>query len=524
MLTSQSQLVPSDPLRASLDFFDQDVAPEVYTEERRGDHFQNSLKRERNFNIPYWAKVIASSAPSEREELIRRSEKAVAVINDVMVANGGKFEDWKVRAYLQARERWLTTSECSNEEIQRIALQLFKEPNEIKKALLHIERAFEACGHLRIRFQSLVKSPLPEHELILTNADEAVRNFRHMEMDLPKGENSKQIWQLFQKAGMRPGSKFVWTKVPARVTGAFKMYARHGLKATFQGVPGNYVVTLAPRCPPKNSNAAPKKPSPDQFDLNKWQWVIRSETLTNNPYWSKYFSGLPIAEREALIQACKRATKELFEILASNRGLFTQSQFAKYELGTDPDRRVTRAIAACEQLRIPVQIMVAGPISKKYLRTSTEFRALDLDSKPCKSIGDLVRYFRGKAPGETAVLTGGPPERNRVHSQAMARGLAVGVEGAYGNRLVTFKDYDDTIKSKVHGALITQRDLSKDDYLISNRHTQLVEGGPSVYVEGCKSTLYRQLNRYFGAKSCSIFKNGKGWDVKLLRITNAKEK
>ena len=193
------------------------------------------------------------------------------------------------------------------------------------------------------------------------------------------------------------------------------------------------------------------------------QTSIEKEIRINQPYWRKTNSSLSPEERQSWLDEQEEARKSL----AGRKRLIPVRMVEDYlkRLGAggddliskpvgsgsdeiDPaDHEVHPALVSCRVLRIPFQTVVDGklpddPRLAKADEDITVLRRTDLGLDKVATPGDVAEYFRNLRDREGAQVVVFRGLRKAAHmvKEIRFKGVNVTLEGAYGNRVATFRN------------------------------------------------------------------------------------
>jgi hypothetical protein len=198
---------------------------------------------------------------------------------------------------------------------------------------------------------------------------------------------------------------------------------------------------------------------------------IEKEIRINQPYWRKTNSSLSPEQLQSWLNEQEMARNSLagmkrpIPVRAVEAYLESLSpggnKLASKLTGLCSDeidqayRTVHLALVSCGVLRIPFQTVVDGklpadPYLAKADQEVVDLRQMDLGLTKVKAAKDVVEYFRKIAnpQGAQVVVYGGSTKAGKLLNEIRAKGANVTLEGAYCNRVATFKNSTEPKKKK----------------------------------------------------------------------------
>src|ERR1035437_5331416 len=201
------------------------------------------------------------------------------------------------------------------------------------------------------------------------------------------------------------------------------------------------------------------------------QTSIEKEIRINQPYWRRINSRLSPEQLQSWLDEQETArkslagTKNLIPVRMVEAYLDSlmprENKLASKLTGLCSDgidqayKTVHLALVSCGVLRILFQTVVDGrlpadPHLAKADEEVVDLRQMNLGLPKVKAAKDVAKYFRKIAnpQGAQVVVYGGLTKAGKMLNEIRAKGANVTLEGAYGNRVATFKNSTEPKKKK----------------------------------------------------------------------------
>lgn len=131
------------------------------------------------------------------------------------------------------------------------------------------------------------------------------------------------------------------------------------------------------------------------------------------------------------------------------------------------------------------------------------------------SVADCAKYLLLRSEGDQCILTGGPAANYHVKESAIKCGVRVTSSGEYGKRIVTLVEVTDSRKEQVRGYSASAPDKKIS---FSQAIGDGIEVGETVFCQGNRATITRDVVKRYGKASCSLNQfvhpqHGRGWNL-----------
>jgi hypothetical protein len=230
----------------------------------------------------------------------------------------------------------------------------------------------------------------------------------------------------------------------------------------------------------------PHEEYPPERRGDSWQNCVKSEVVCSRPYWRKSTESFAPGALDQHNKQMSASRLALEEAMKANDGKFIGWQIDVYsskaekfttatatanedlvalhqELSVRHGKSVAevfaaianveKAFTACQTLRIPFQAVVKDELPKDSQlfgaaqEAVVQFRQMDFGLGKVSGVAAVVAHFeKNPTPGAQLVLVDGPWICGTARERIRGLGAVVKLEGAYGNRLATFVEFNNCSK------------------------------------------------------------------------------